>query len=86
MNDQYPSSSERLIATWSDNPYTGVNKRYITVKHRIVAYWYDGIGVDIVHQIQCGEQGYDDWTPAKTWEFRQHGVEKMTTDPGRGLP
>ncbi|MFC4989604.1 hypothetical protein [Saliphagus infecundisoli] len=80
------TETERLIATWSDSPYTGIQKRHITVTHRIVANWYPGIGCDIRHEIKCADREYNDWTPAETWELRSHGVEKIQTQAGKGLP
>lgn len=77
---------ERVIATWRDKPYTSVNKRYITVEHRVVANWYPSVGADIRHEIRCEQRGIDEWTLAEKWEMRDHGVEKMVTKSGRGLP
>jgi len=79
-------TDERLVASWSDKPYTSHRKRHITVEHRIFVVWYPGVGCDIRHEIQCDERGYNDWTVAEAWEFRDHGVEKVTRDAGRGLP
>lgn len=80
------TGEERLISTWTDNPYTGVRKRHITVEHRILANWYPGVGADVRHQIRCPDRDLPDWVLADAWEFRDHGVEHYTTDHGRGLP
>lgn len=80
------TDAERFIARWTDKPYTGIRKRHITVEHRIVANWYPGVGCDIRHEIRCEDRGHESWTAAETWEMRDHGVEKVTTDAGRGLP
>lgn len=77
---------ERLVAEWTDKPYTSVRKRHITVEHRILVNWYPGIGADVRHEIRCEDPGYEDWTPAETWELRDHGVDKVSTDAGRALP
>jgi len=80
-----PDDAERLIATWEDKPYTGIRKRHITVEHRVVANWYPGVGADIRHEIKCDDREIGDWTLAESWEMRAHGVDKVTTDAGRGL-
>lgn len=80
------TGQERLIARWADRPYTSHRKRHIRVEHRIIANWYPGVGADIRHEIRCPRRGHDDWTAAETWEMRSHGVEKVTTSVGRGLP
>lgn len=78
--------TERLITEWSNKPYTSHRKRHITVNHRIVINWYPDVGCDVRHEIKCDRRDIDEWTLAEKWECRAHGVEKMTTKIGEGLP
>lgn len=73
---------ERLVATWTDKPYTGVKKRHRTVEHRVKAVWYPGVGADIIHEVRSEDAGVDDWQLAEKWEFRDQGVDKLTTSHG----
>lgn len=79
-------SNERQIASWSENPYTGIGKRHITVKHRILAEWIPGVGADIRHEIRCPERGQEDWKAIEVWEFRDHGVQKHTAGDWKAIP
>lgn len=78
--------TERLIARWSDTPYTSHRKRHITIRHQIVANWYSGVGCDLRHEVQCEERNIDEWKLAEKWEMRPHGVEKLLTEVGEELP
>lgn len=75
-----------FIAEWSRNPYTGVRKRHITVDHRIVADNIPGVGVDIRHQIRCEERGQIEWKDIEVWEFRDHGVNKVSAGDWKEFP
>lgn len=80
------SGDERILASWKNKPYTGINKRYITVHHRIRLVYYDDGLVDVSHEIRVPDKEIDKWRLAKKWELREHGIETITTDLGRGLP
>ncbi|WP_436934973.1 hypothetical protein [Halovenus marina] len=77
---------ERVIATWENQPYTAVDKRYITVRHRVKVAFYPDVGADIRHEIRCEERNTGDWSLAEKWEFRSHGCDKLKTELGEGLP
>jgi hypothetical protein len=76
----------RVLARWSDKPYVSVDKRYDTVEHRITAGFYPNVGADVRHEIRSDDRGIDDWTLAEKWEFRDHGIQKIKTERGEGLP
>lgn len=72
--------SERLVATWEASPYTGIKKRHIAVKHRILVESHPGVGCDVRHEIRCELRGVDDWTPVEVYEVRDHGVTVVEGD------
>lgn len=80
------SGEERLIAEWTERPYTSHRKRHYVVEHRIIATWYPCVGADVRHEIRCPDRGIDDWSTAESWEMRDHGVDKVLTPIGRGFP
>lgn len=75
-----------FIAEWTRNPYTAHDKRHITVEHRVVADNIPGVGVDIRHEIRCPDRGEPDWNAIEVWEFRDHGVEKLSAGDWKEIP
>lgn len=72
--------TERLLAEWTESPFTGLGKRGDVVEHRILANTYPGVGVDLRHEVRCPDKGRDQWEPAEVWEVRSHGTERVEAD------
>jgi hypothetical protein len=73
--------TNRLIAEWSEQPFTSIKRRRVTVEHRILADTFPGVGCDIRHEVRCEEYGPEDgWTTAEVYEVRQHGVDRVEAD------
>ncbi|WP_255149004.1 hypothetical protein [Halorarius halobius] len=72
--------TERLVAEWSERPFTSVKRRRATVEHRVLVEHHGGVGVDVRHEVRCPDvDGLpDEWTPAEVFEARQHGLDKVT--------
>lgn len=75
-----------FIAEWKRNPYTGIRNRHITVEHRVIADNHPGVGVDIQHQIRSKDRGNGEWKNIEVWEFRDHGVEKLSAGDWKEFP
>jgi len=73
---------ERVVASWSEQPFTAVKRRRMTVEHRIVVAVHDSVGVDVCHEVRSAEyHGLpDEWTEAEVFEARDHGVSKITAE------
>jgi len=73
---------ERVVASWSEQPFTAVKRRRMTVEHRIVVEVHDSVGVDVRHEVRSTEyHGLpDEWTEAEVFEARGHGVSKITAE------
>jgi hypothetical protein len=75
---------ERVVAEWTEMPFTSHDKRSWTVQHRVVAESFAGTGVDVRHEVRSDEADGvpDDWTSAEVYEAREHGVSKITRADG----
>lgn len=76
--------TEHLVAEWTDHPFTSHDKRRATVEHRVLVEAYDGVGVDVRHEVRCRDlDGYpSEWTAAEVFEARPHGIQKISGEPG----
>ena len=82
--DAGSQQKERVIAEWTEHPFTGIGKRSWGVQHRVIAESFSGTGVDIRHEVRSDDADGvpDDWTPAEVYEAREHGVDKITRADG----
>ena len=76
--------SERLVAEWSESPFTSIKRRGATVQHRVVVESHGQVGADVRHEVRCLDlDGYPgEWTAAEVYEVRPQGVEKITAESG----
>jgi len=76
---------ERVIAEWSEYPYTAYKKRSWEIQHRVVAESFEATGVDIRHEVRSDDASgvSDEWTAAEVYEAREHGVDKITRAEGK---
>lgn len=76
---------ERVIAEWTQHPFTGIGKRSWGVQHRVIAESFSGTGVDIRHEVRSDDADGvpDEWTAAEVYEAREHGVDKITRADGK---
>lgn len=74
--------NERLIAEWSDTPFTSHRRRHVTVHHRLILTHYPGVGVDLRHEVRAPDYTAvgDDWLEAEVWEVRDHGIRTVASD------
>lgn len=70
----------RLVAEWTDQPYTAVTKRYRKVQHRILFESHGRVGVDIRHEVRSDDTDAvpNEWTACEVYEIREHGTERIT--------
>lgn len=75
---------ERVVAEWSEHPYTGLGKRSWAIQHRVVVETFTGTGVDIRHEVRSDDADgvSDEWKAAEVYEAREHGVDKITRAEG----
>jgi hypothetical protein len=75
---------ERVVASWSERPYTAYDKRSWAIEHRIVVEAHPGAGVDVRHEVRSDDaDGVSaEWTEAEVYEAREHGLDKITRAEG----
>lgn len=80
MSGTSETQQGRLVAEWTDRPYTDINKRYKKVQHRIVFDAHGRVGVDIRHEVRSDDTDAvpDKWTACVVYEIREHGTERIT--------
>lgn len=81
------SSEKRVVAEWSERPFTDYGKRRWDVEHRVLVEHTPGVGTDVRHQVRSGDADSipSEWTDVEIFEGRPHGLEsiKRLTDNGR---
>jgi len=75
---------ERVVAQWSEHPYTSYDKRSWAIQHRVVVEAHAGAGVDVRHEVRSDDADgvSSEWTEAEVYEAREHGVDKITRADG----
>ena len=75
-------SEERLVAEWSEHPFTGIGKRSWAVEHRVIVEHTPGVGTDVRHQVRSDDapEIADDWMDVEIYEGRQHGLDVVKSD------
>lgn len=69
-------SDERVLASWTEMPYTSYDKRGWTIEHRVVVEHYGAMGSDVRHEVRSSDSDDcpDEWTELDIAELRDHGM------------
>lgn len=72
--------SERVVAEWTESPFTSYDRRGDVIEHRVVINHYGGTGADVRHEYRSADaDSYpDDWTECDAYELRDHGLRQVT--------
>lgn len=71
------------IASWTEHPYTGYDKRHIKIEHRVRVLRYDGGFADVHHERRRNAHGTcSEWVDVAVVELRDHGMRRETVRDG----
>jgi len=72
-------SESRVVARWSEYPYTSYKRRRQEIEHRVVIEHYGGVGADVRHEVRSsdGDNIPDDWAESDAYELRDHGLREV---------
>lgn len=75
-------TEQRVVAEWSERPFTGHRKRSHAVEHRVLVEHTPGVGTDVRHQVRSTDDNEiaADWTDAEVYEGRPHGLNVVKSD------
>lgn len=77
-------SEERVVAEWTEMPFTSYDRRGDVVEHRVVLEYYGETGADVRHEYRSSDADRypDEWTEYTAYELRDHGIRQVQRNTG----